>query len=71
MRTLIDDKIPFRLIIKIPFRLIICGQRFARSPAIFDEARSWLAPHTLHWGFAESAQDYRALFAELAADRTP
>jgi len=45
----------------VPFRVVVCGERFRDAPAVFDEARRRLGPRVLHFGWAESLADYRAL----------
>jgi glycosyltransferase involved in cell wall biosynthesis len=47
----------------LPFRVIVCGESYARRPAVFDEARMTLGGRVLHWGFAPS----RAAYLELLA----
>jgi len=46
---------------EVPFRVIVCGERFKQAPAVFDEARGWLGPRLLHFGYAASREAYRAL----------
>ncbi len=45
----------------VPFRIAVCGQRFSRSPAVFDQARGWLGCRVEHWGYCETAAEYQAL----------
>jgi len=52
----------------VPFRVAVCGQRFSRSPEVFEQARAWLGERVVHWGFCETPAAYRALLssAQLA-----
>lgn len=43
---------------QIPFRVVVCGQRFKRAPAIFEQSRQWLGDRIVHWGYAQSQRDY-------------
>ncbi len=47
----------------VPFRVAVCGQRFSRVPAVFERARAELAGRVIHWGFCETAAEYRALLS--------
>lgn len=49
----------------IPFRLALCGERFRRRPAEFEEAAGRLADQIIHIGYAEEAL-YRKLLWEAA-----
>lgn len=40
------------------FEIVVLGEHFKNSPKIFDEAKTRLAPHIVHWGFAESREEY-------------
>lgn len=40
------------------FKLVVLGERFRGSPPIFDEAKERLAERILHWGYAESREEY-------------
>lgn len=51
---------------KIPFRLTVAGENFRQIPAEFEEARTRLSDHIVHWGYAESREAYLDLLA--AAD---
>ena len=42
----------------IPFQLVVLGEKYARYPAIFDEARERLAENILHFGYANSFDEY-------------
>lgn len=44
----------------VPFRLAVCGQRFRRAPAVFDELEQALAPRAVQWGSADAPR-YQAL----------
>ena len=41
------------------FELAVCGRSFPTSPKIFDQAKKDLALHIVHWGFVETAEEYR------------
>jgi len=43
----------------IDFRLIVLGESFQKTPPIFAEAKEKLQSKILHWGFAESFEDYK------------
>ena len=45
----------------LPFRLVICGESFARYPAIFDQAKARFAAELIHWGYARSRGAYLEL----------
>ena len=45
----------------VDFELHVVGQRFRKSPKIFDEAKERLAPYIETWGYLEDANAYRAL----------
>lgn len=47
------------------FRLALCGQRFARRPGEFDEARRRLEGRIVHEGFADR-RSYRCLLEEAS-----
>lgn len=47
----------------VPFRVIVCGESYARRPAVFDEAHAWLGDRVVHWGFAPSRRSYLELLA--------
>ncbi len=44
----------------VPFRVAVCGHRFSRTPAIFEQTRPALAERAVHWGPADPAR-YRGL----------
>lgn len=46
----------------IPFRLALCGMNFRRRPEEFVEARTRLASHIVHEGFADEATYHRLLW---------
>lgn len=48
---------------KIDFQLIVMGQSFARQPEIFKLARERLAHRILHFGYAETREEYLRLLA--------
>ena len=49
----------------IPFQLIILGKSYARTPPVFEEAKSKLAKEIIHFGFTDNREDY-AQFLHLA-----
>jgi glycosyltransferase involved in cell wall biosynthesis len=60
------DKAPedfFRLLFRlkargIDFHLIVLGRSYGKTPPVFEEAKARLQHHLLHWGFAESREEY-------------
>lgn len=42
----------------VPFRLIVLGQSFRYGPSCFAEARGRLQAKTIHFGYAESREEY-------------
>jgi len=50
----------------IDFRIIVCGERFNNEPKIFSKSRLALGERVLHWGYAETRQEYVSLL--LRAD---
>ena len=46
-----------------PFDLIVCGERYSHSPPIFEEARKQLEKHIIHWGYANSREEYVRLLS--------
>jgi glycosyltransferase involved in cell wall biosynthesis len=60
------DKNPdnfFRLLFQlkengIPFQLVVLGESYARFPKIFDEAKERLKDEIIHFGFADTFEDY-------------
>ncbi len=42
----------------IDFKLVVLGKNYEKKPAIFEEARQRLADHILHFGYAESFEEY-------------
>lgn len=45
------------------FELVVLGEQYKNSPPIFHEAKSRLASHLIHWGYAENRQEYERLVA--------
>ena len=45
----------------VPFRVAVCGQRFSRAPAVFEELRPRLGARTVQWGHADAATYQRLL----------
>jgi glycosyltransferase involved in cell wall biosynthesis len=55
-------KVLFRLAEEgTPFRVIVCGEQYGESPVIFDEARERLGYRIIHFGYAESREEYARL----------
>lgn len=44
-----------------PFRLAVAGENFRNHPKEFDEACERLSERIVHWGYADSRAEYRAL----------
>lgn len=42
----------------VDFRLIVLGRQFGQSPPIFEQAKKILADKILHWGYAETKEEY-------------
>ncbi|MBS1614253.1 MAG: DUF3524 domain-containing protein [Bacteroidetes bacterium] len=42
----------------IAFNLVVLGESYEKRPKIFDIAKEKLADHILHWGYAESYEEY-------------
>ena len=40
------------------FQLVVLGESYAKSPAIFKQAKEQFGKELLHWGFAESYESY-------------
>lgn len=40
------------------FKLVVLGEQFRGSPEIFAEAKQRLEAHILHWGYADSREEY-------------
>jgi glycosyltransferase involved in cell wall biosynthesis len=40
------------------FNLVVLGEQFSSSPKVFDEAKEKLKNTILHWGYAESREEY-------------
>jgi glycosyltransferase involved in cell wall biosynthesis len=69
-----DPEAFFQLLFRLqaegrPFRLIVLGENYRGAPPIFAEAKARLSAHILHWGYAESRQDYARLLQQ--ADLLP
>jgi len=47
----------------VPFRIAVCGQRFRSAPPAFEAARAALGERVIHWGTAETREDYESLLA--------
>jgi glycosyltransferase involved in cell wall biosynthesis len=45
----------------LPFRLALCGRHFRRNPIEFEEAKTRLSEHIVHFGFAEEYEYIRLL----------
>ena len=48
----------------LDFRLIILGQSFRKKPPVFSFARDKLQQRIIHYGFAESREEYAELLAQ-------
>lgn len=48
----------------LSFRLSVIGQSFADVPPVFDQARRQFDKLVDHWGYQESAEDYRAVLEQ-------
>ena len=49
----------------VPFELYVVGQSFQTKPACFEKVKSILQEKIKHWGYLESASDYRALLPQM------
>lgn len=45
----------------IDFKLIVLGEKTNKYPAIFDKAKEILTENIIHWGYAESKEEYARL----------
>jgi len=43
---------------EVPFKLVVLGEQNDVNPPIFDEAKEKLKEEILHWGYAESFEEY-------------
>jgi glycosyltransferase involved in cell wall biosynthesis len=48
----------------VSFRVSVLGERFARCPAVFDEAQAALHAHIDRWGYQARWSDYQAALLE-------
>lgn len=48
----------------VSFTLDVVGERYARSPAIFEQARADFAPCINQWGYVESSETYRQILQQ-------
>jgi len=48
----------------VNFKLIVVGKSYKRSPPIFEEAKVKLEKHIIHWGWAETKEDYNELLKQ-------
>ncbi len=48
----------------LQFEVIVAGQKYKRSPKVFEEAKANLGDKIIHWGYAKSRQDYLHLLAK-------
>lgn len=48
----------------LPFELIICGEKYSKYPKIFDVIRSEFSKEVVHWGWAESKEEYQRLLLQ-------
>jgi glycosyltransferase involved in cell wall biosynthesis len=42
----------------LDFQLIVLGKAYGKTPPIFEEAKDRLQDHLLHWGYADSREEY-------------
>lgn len=42
----------------IPFELVVLGESYQKAPKIFQKAKELLRDRIVHWGFADSFEDY-------------
>jgi glycosyltransferase involved in cell wall biosynthesis len=54
----------FELAEKYPFQLIVLGQHFRDQPEIFTQAKNILKDRLLHFGYAESCEEYTRLLSQ-------
>jgi glycosyltransferase involved in cell wall biosynthesis len=50
----------------VPFNLIVCGKEYEKRPKAFDKIQQSFSTELIHWGYAESRQEYLDLLS--AAD---
>ena len=43
---------------EVPFKLVVVGEQNVVTPPIFDEAKEKLKDEIIHWGYADSFDDY-------------
>lgn len=48
----------------IDFKLIVCGEKYAEAPAIFEKAKELLNDRIVHWGYAENRDAYIQLLKQ-------
>lgn len=48
----------------VPFGLIVLGESFRNQPPVFAQATQRLAPHIVHFGYAEDRQEYCRLLCQ-------
>ncbi|MFA6498951.1 MAG: DUF3524 domain-containing protein [Desulfurivibrionaceae bacterium] len=48
----------------VPFGLIVLGESFRSQPPVFVQAAQRLAPHIVHFGYAEDRQEYCRLLCQ-------
>ena len=48
----------------LKFEVIVAGEKFKRSPKVFQDAKTILDKKIIHWGYANSRQDYLQLLAK-------
>lgn len=42
----------------VAFRVVVCGQRFRRTPKVFERAQARLGSRIVHWGFSPTQPAY-------------
>tara|TARA_B100000674_G_scaffold478730_1_gene476229 strand:+ start:1464 stop:2633 length:1170 start_codon:yes stop_codon:yes gene_type:complete len=40
------------------FKLVILGENFSKTPEIFNRSKKYFKDHILHWGYADSFEEY-------------
>jgi glycosyltransferase involved in cell wall biosynthesis len=45
----------------VSFKLIVLGENYSNAPKCFSEAKSNLAEQVIHWGYAETFEEYASL----------
>lgn len=45
----------------VDFKLIVLGEKNNKYPEVFDKAKEYLADNIIHWGYADSREEYARL----------